>query len=70
MVPICNNRDAVLEVIEKFGEYQNPPAQLRLTRLHGRQQIGLEDLRASTQWQSASRLIAESGVTPALKLDA
>jgi beta-N-acetylhexosaminidase len=70
MVPICNNRDTVLDVIDRFGEYQNPPAQLRLTRLHGRQQTSLEDLRASTQWRAASRLIAESGSTPILKLDA
>jgi beta-N-acetylhexosaminidase len=70
MVPICNNREAVLNLIDKFGDYQNPLAQLRLTRLHGRQQTSLEDLRASKQWRSASRLIAESAVSPVLQLDA
>jgi len=70
MVPICNNRDAVLSIIDSFGGYQNPLAQLRLSRLHGRQQTSLEDLRTSTQWRSASRLIAESPVSPMLQLDA
>jgi beta-N-acetylhexosaminidase len=70
MVPICNDREAVLGVIDSFGDYQNPPAQLRLTRLHGRLGIGLKELRASARWQTASEVIASTAASPGLDLDA
>jgi hypothetical protein len=70
MVPICNDRESVLRVIDSFGDYQNPPAQLRLTRLHGRQQSDLSTLRASAQWMAAAELIAATSISPGLDLDA
>jgi beta-N-acetylhexosaminidase len=70
MVPICNDRESVLRVLESFGDYQNPPAQLRLTRLHGRQQSDLSTLRASAQWAAAAELIAATSISPGLDLDA
>jgi beta-N-acetylhexosaminidase len=69
MVPICNNRAAVLEVVEEMGDEVYPLAQLRLTRLHGRQGSGLEVLRASEQWQQAHALIQGSDRSPRLELD-
>lgn len=70
MAPLCNDRDAVLNVLDQFGDYQNPPAQLRLTRLHGRGGIDLADLMASSQWQAAIKIIRDCSSSPGLQLDA
>jgi len=69
MLPICNNRAAVLKVLDEMGDEVYPLAQLRLTRLHGRQGSDLESLRASEQWQLANALIERSGSSPKLELD-
>ena len=70
MVPLCNNRTAVMDVLDKFGDYENPPAQLRLTRLHGRGGVELVALKNSPQWQSAIKIIQDCSSSPGLQLDA
>ena len=70
MVPLCNDRAAVVDVLDRFGDYQNPPAQLRLTRLHGRGGVGLGELMKSSQWQAAIKIIQDCSSSPGLQLDA
>jgi len=70
MVPLCNDRAAVLNVLDRFGDYQNPPAQLRLTRLHGRGGFELAQLGQSPQWHAAIKIIQDSSSSPGLQLDA
>lgn len=69
MLPICNNRAAVLQVLEELGDDVDPVAQLRLTRLHGRRGPSLEALRDSDPWRQASELVASSFRSPDLRLD-
>lgn len=70
MVPLCNDRAAVLDVLERFGDYQSPPAQLRLIRLHGRGGVEPGELRRSQQWQAAIQMIQDCSSSPGLQLDA
>jgi beta-N-acetylhexosaminidase len=70
MVPLCNNRTAVMDVLDKFGDYENPPAQLRLTRLHGRGGVDLVALNDSPEWKSAIKIIQDCSSSPGLQLDA
>lgn len=70
MVPLCNDRGAVERVLDAVGDYENPPAQLRLSRLHGRQEFDLETLRGSGEWKEARQRVAESDAKPGLQLDA
>jgi len=52
VLPICNDRRAVHQALERFRPEARPASQLRLARLHG--PAGAPDLatlRASTRWQ-------------------
>ncbi len=70
MVPLCNDRTAVMDVLDRFGDYENPLAQLRLTRLHGRGGVDLEELKSSPQWLAAIKIIQDCSSSPGLQLDA
>lgn len=59
-----------MDVLDKFGDYENPPAQLRLTRLHGRGGVDLVALNDSPEWKSAIKIIQDCSSSPGLQLDA
>ncbi len=58
MVLVCNDPEAACEVVEGLGEYNNPAAQLRLIRMHGKKQLELEALQKRPEWQQANKLAA------------
>ena len=71
IVPICNNRQGVLQVIDSMQGRGDPLSQLRLARLHGTP--GGPDrlaLRATEQWQLAERSVKSSMDRPDLTLHA
>lgn len=70
MVPICNNRDGVLQTLRELGECSDPVSQVRLIRLHGVTAPGTEQLLASAEWQDAAAAIDGCRQPPPLKLDA
>lgn len=54
MVLICNDREAVLQVINNFGEYKSPSSQVRLMRLHGKKAApDWDSLHADKRWLAA-----------------
>jgi len=53
MVLICNDREAVLQVINNFGEYKSPSSQVRLMRLHGKTAPDWDSLHADKRWLAA-----------------
>ncbi len=54
MVLICNASDRACEVAEKFGNYNNPASQIRLTRMHGgKDPLSYDELRETEQWRNA-----------------
>jgi hypothetical protein len=46
----------------------NPSAQLRLTRLHGREGMGWDELHESAEWRKAQAALAPLCARPALEL--
>ena len=54
MVLICNDREAALQVINNFGEYNSPSSQVRLMRLHGKAgALDWDSLHADKRWLAA-----------------
>lgn len=69
MVLICNDRPAVIEVLDNLDYAPNPASQLRLTRLHGRHQRNLQELQNSPQWRKAVEMVRSYDADPMLDLD-
>lgn len=70
IVPVCNNRQGVLQVIESLRGSGDPLSHIRLARLHGRQGTTRIALRGSEDWQTCERAIKGSMERPDLRLDA
>lgn len=52
MLLVCNNPQGADEVLEALEGYNNPVAQLRLVRMHGRPVARKDNLFASAQWHA------------------
>ncbi len=70
IVPICNNRQGVLQVIDSLQGSGDPLSHIRLARLHGRQGMDRIALRGSSDWQTCEQAIKGSMERPELRLDA
>lgn len=53
MVLVCNNRAGAVTVLESLAQYNNPTAQMRMMRLHGKAAPVLAELQQTTVWQQA-----------------
>lgn len=53
MLPVCNNRAGVLEILKDLDATANPVSQWRLARLHGRETVTWDALQASAEWKHA-----------------
>jgi beta-N-acetylhexosaminidase len=70
MLPVCNNRAGVLELLARLDIEPLPASSLRLVRLHGRAgAFGRAALEATPQWSRARELLARTSAPPALTLD-
>ena len=71
MLPVCNHRPSVIELLDKLDCEPQPASSLRLVRLHGRagapEQAALERL---PEWRHARDLLARVSAAPTLTLDA
>jgi len=70
MLPVCNNRASVIELLEHLEAEPQPASSLRLVRLHGRAGLAPAALAASVQWQEARASLARAAAAPSLTLDA
>lgn len=70
MVPVCNNRQGVLQVIESLQGSEDPVSQIRLARLHGKPAKDRLALRASEEWQTCERSVKACMERPDLNLNA
>jgi beta-N-acetylhexosaminidase len=71
MLPVCNHRPSVIELLDKLDTEPQPASSLRLVRLHGR--AGALDraaLRQTAEWTRARELLARTAAAPSLTLDA
>ena len=70
MLPVCNDRAAVVRLLDRCKAAPQPASGLRLIRLHGRDGRSSEELRASPEWRRARDLLERCTAAPPLRLDA
>jgi beta-N-acetylhexosaminidase len=70
MVPCCNNRQGVLQVIDSLHGSEDPVSQVRLARLHGKPGPDRLALRRMDDWLACERSVKASMERPDLKLNA
>lgn len=70
MVLICNDRPAVLKVLDGLDVTPQPASHLRLVRMRGRDGMPREDLLASNEWRIGQEALARCAAPPALSLTA
>lgn len=58
MLPVCNNRPGVEQILDGLGEHDDPIAQLRLVRLHGRANYSLAALQERAEWRATYDALA------------
>jgi beta-N-acetylhexosaminidase len=58
MVLVCNHPVGAREVVEALGGYEDPVAQIRLARMHGRRGMPWQALRGGREWAQASAAAA------------
>jgi beta-N-acetylhexosaminidase len=70
IVPICNNRQGVLQVIDSLPGTGDPLTHVRLARLRGRVGMDRLALRGSSEWQACEQAIKGTLERPDLQLNA
>ena len=68
MLPVCNNRASVTELLDHLDFRVQPASSLRLVRLHGRAAPERVALLSSTEWAAASAALARIEAAPPLTL--
>ena len=68
MLPVCNNRPSVMELLDHLEARVQPASSLRLVRLHGRAAPGRAELLASAEWANARAALAAIEAAPSLTL--
>lgn len=69
VLPVCNNRSGVVELLGNLGREPNPVSQARLVRLHGKASPARDALLASARWQAANNRVLQAAQVPVLSLD-
>ncbi len=69
MLPVCNQRASVVELLDHLRAEPAPASGLRLVRLHGRGSWSPEELKTRPEWQRAQEWLQRCASAPALKLD-
>jgi beta-N-acetylhexosaminidase len=69
MLPVCNQRAAVVELLDRLQVEPEPASGLRLVRLHGRGGWSDEELKNRPEWRHAQDWLERCAAAPALKLD-
>ncbi len=68
ILPVCNDRPSVVELIDGLREKPGPASQLRLLRMRGREGFDRAGLRASTQHRDCLAWLERCARPPELKL--
>jgi beta-N-acetylhexosaminidase len=70
MLPVCNNRPSVIELLDRLDCEPQPASSLRLVRLHGRTPpLNRTELTATPEWATARERLARVAAAPSLTLD-
>lgn len=68
MVLVCNNRDAVVNILEHFEYSPNPASQARTIRMHGKNTLTWKQMKEDPHWHSIAQEVAGLDITPELEL--
>jgi beta-N-acetylhexosaminidase len=68
MLPVCNNRASVIELLDQLDVGVQPASSLRLVRVHGRAAPPRAELLASAEWAGARAALARIAAAPPLTL--
>jgi beta-N-acetylhexosaminidase len=68
VLPVCNNRAAVVELLDAMRATPEPVSRMRLVRLHGRD-IAAASIASDARWQAAVAAARELTDRPVLELD-
>jgi beta-N-acetylhexosaminidase len=68
MLPVCNNRPSVIELLDHLDVRVQPASSLRLVRLHGRAATTRAQLEATPEWAEARAALARIDKAPPLTL--
>jgi len=69
MLPVCNQRASVVELLDRLRMEPEPASGLRLVRLHGRGEWCPDELQTRPEWQRAQAWLERCAAAPTLKLD-
>jgi len=70
LLPICNDRAAVLATLDELGGAADPLSQVRLVRLHGRPMPPRAELQQSARWLECRAAVDHCRDAPSLQLNA
>jgi beta-N-acetylhexosaminidase len=70
VLPVCNDRAAVAELLDGLDHEIQPSSHLRLVRMRGKASPDPGELYAGETWRASRELLARSAAPPALKLTA
>lgn len=70
VLPVCNDRQAVMQLLDRLTVAPDPAAQLRRVRMKGHGATTPEALYASTEWHNCRAALGRCQAPPALTLDA
>jgi beta-N-acetylhexosaminidase len=70
LLPICNDRAAVLATLSELDGAADPLSQVRLVRLHGRPLLPRAELLQSAQWIECRKAVDHCRDAPSLQLNA
>ncbi len=68
VLPVCNDRESVLTLIDRLDVAVDGAAALRRVRLRGRPVAAPGSLQASARWRASQELLARAAATPTLTL--
>ena len=70
LLPLCNDRESVLAVLDEFAGESDPLSQVRLARLHGRPMPDRHELARTARWLECRAAVDHCRDAPQLRLDA
>jgi beta-N-acetylhexosaminidase len=78
MLPVCNNRASVIELLDHLDVEPDPTSRLRLVRMHGKgarvgengRGLSRQQLTSAPEWRKGRELLARCTAAPKLDLEA
>jgi beta-N-acetylhexosaminidase len=68
VLPVCNDRAAVVSLLNDLDTEPEPASQVRIVRMRGRDGRAWEDLARSSEWRAARDALARSAAAPSFTL--